>query len=138
MRVRANNASGGGGGSAVSGDGFYDNNNTYQTETADGQDMRIETGLSTVKRFILMANPKYSSYTTYKQVVEYDADVDSSNYGCCCIYGTAGYGGSPLAIGTQSNAFAFRIMSISGGTVTLKAAANTYYGACNNIRWFAE
>ena len=131
-------AIGGGSGNAVSGDGFYDSSNVYQTETSDGQDMRIETGLTTVKRFMFMAIPKYSGYRSYRQVLEYDADVDSSNYGCCCIYGSAGYGGVPLAIGTQSNAFAFRVMSISGGTITLKSAANAYYGACDNIHWYAE
>ena len=128
-----------GGGNAVSGDGFYDSNNVYQTETtSDGQDMRIETGLSTVKRFMLMARPSLSAFTSFKSVLEYDADVDSSNFGCCFIYNGGAYGSSPLTIGTGDNQYCCRMMSISGGTITLKSASRSDYGKFNNIRWFAE
>lgn len=129
----------GGGGNAVSGEGFYDSSNVYQTSTTTtSQDMRIETGLSSVKRFMLRANPTYYTMKTYTSVLEYDADVDSTKYGCCCMYSSGAYGSNQLAVGTGSHNQGFRLVSISGGTVTLKSASATHYGECDNIRWFAE
>ena len=138
-RIRATMATGGGAGSAVSGDGYYDSSNNYQTSTTTtSQDMRIETGLTSVKRFMLMANPTYSTMVTFKSILEYDADVNANKYGVSCIYNGGAYGSCPLDVGTGSHNQGFRLISISGGTVTLKSASAVHYGECNNIRWFAE
>lgn len=128
-----------GGGNAVSGEGYYDTNDVLQTSTsATSTDMTIKTGLSTVKRFMLRANPTYSTMATYTSILEYDADVDSTKYGGSLMYSSGAYGSNQLAVGTGSHNQCFRLISISGGTVTLKSASATHYGEVNNIKWFAE
>lgn len=130
---------GGGSNNVKSGNGFYDSNDNFQTETTSAnQVMVIKTGLSSVKHFMLRATPKYSGYRTYVQVLDYNADTAPTKFGGACIYGGGAMGGCDFEIGVNSNGYNFRMMSISGGDITIWSPANTYYEACDNIVWFAE
>lgn len=131
---------GGGSNNVKSGNGFYDSSDNFQTETTSAnQVMVIKTGLSSVKHFMFRATPKYSSYRTYTQVLEYNIDTAPTKFGAVCLYGSGAVGGgSTFEIGTQSNAYNFRIISISGGDITIWSPANQYYEVCDNIVWFAE
>ena len=127
-----------GGGNAVSGEGFYDSSDNYQTETTStSQTLRIETGLSSIKRFTFMANPTYSGTKAYKQVVAYDADAKPSVFHTSCDHSTGSYGRGDVALNTVVD-YCFIITSISGGTVNMQATSRNNYAQCNNIRWLAE
>lgn len=108
--------------------------------TAKSEDITINTGLSSVKRFWAICyltnwNPNYI------QVLWYDADHDSTTYSGGCITTNANaYNKANVALNSATNQYGAGIASVSGGTVTIKTASgnNDYAGVGQKFRWYAE
>ena len=112
MRVEASSVSGGG--SIKSG--------TIETTTA-GQELTIDTGLSSINRFSCIAyNPTYSSALLYHEII-YDP---TSYIGAGKFYTATGHSNGNLyddgimSIGSAQTQRGWVITSISGGTITIK------------------
>lgn len=118
----------GGGGSVKSG--------TYADTSSASQKVEIETGLSSITRFVLTS--QMAGYNTYQMSAVYDKDIDSSTYNSASPYSGGAYGGI-ASIGSAVANYCWKIDSIVDGKVTLYSPSqNTGWGSCENIKWFAE
>ena len=107
----------------------------------------IDTGLSTIKRFTLVGWITSSTNTISAQCLTYDKDYSSNTYSSYEITAptttsntVSGYGATQLSFGGSINA-CFVIVSISGGTVTIKAPSATQYSTTAkdyHLYWYAE
>ena len=122
-----------GGGSVKSG--------TVPNTSAAGETVTINTGLSNINKFVLIATPVLSSYSLYRFAVNWESK-DSSYYESTCAFGNGAYGGYAIIGNYPSESYGkytWKIQSISGGTITLNTPnSNANYGACKDIRWYAE
>ena len=107
--------------------------------TAASQDVRIDTGLSSVKKFSLFAKMTNYTYPAI-QLLHYDDDVNAGKYDAVMVTNTAyAVGNSGTNVGTAVNTYTFKLDSIVGGTVNLVAASGgDIYAKCTDIQWFAE
>lgn len=118
-----------GGSGAVSG--------TCENTTSASEKVEIDTGLSAITRFSLMA--KITNSNAYVHTLVYDADINSEKYTSIVVYPTSGYGNCNVNIGTEAHQYAFKLDSITNGKVTLYSpSGGSVYSACDHIRWFAE
>ena len=128
-----------GGGTAKAGDTIKINGSETTETNAASQTFTVETGLSEVHHFMLMAKIKTSGYTAYRQVVTYDGVLFPNKYDSAVIYTTAGYGKCEATIGTEANGRSISLWSISGGTITLRTGSTgAEYSTCNDFYWFAD
>lgn len=110
--------------------------------TSASQTVTINTGLSSITRFVLVATPTVSGYGDYRQVVVWNAN--NTYYNAAVIYTNGCYGavgniGSYPNASSGMGAYAWKIQSINGGTITLQtSSSNANYGACKDIHWYAE
>ena len=104
--------------------------------TSASQTVTINTGLSSITRFTLVATPSLSTYSDYRYVLTYDGG--NNYYNSAVIYTTGCYGAKGN-VGSEASVYAWKFESISGGTVVVKSpSTNTNYGACKDIHWYAE
>ena len=138
MMTQVNFDSIGGGGNFASGDVPISG-----TQTGLNEEYVIDTGLPSISSFFLMARSSYSTMTKYHQILAYceavnDISSDASDrYDAAYAYP----GGSGTAYGlyeNTSNGYTYRITDITGGVVTIRTAANTYYGNTDIMHWVAE
>ena len=131
MIIGMETSSGGGGGNVKSG--------TAPDVTAASQNVQIDTGLSSVKRFSLFAKMTNYTYPAI-QLLHYDDDVNAGKYDAVMVTNTAyAVGNSGTNVGTAVNTYTFKLDSIVGGTVNLVAATGgDIYAKCTDIQWFAE
>lgn len=131
MIIGMETSSGGGGGNAKSG--------TAPDVTAASQNVQIDTGLSSVKKFSLFAKMTNYTYPAI-QLLHYDDDVNAGKYDAVMVTNTAyAVGNSGTNVGTAVNTYTFKLDSIVGGTVNLVAATGgDIYAKCTDIQWFAE
>ena len=131
MIIGMETSSGGGGGNAKSG--------TAPDVTAASQNVQIDTGLSSVKKFSLFAKMTNYTYPAI-QLLHYDDDVNAGKYDAVMVTNTAyAVGNSGTNVGTAVNTYTFKLDSIVGGTVNLVAASGgDIYAKCTDIQWFAE
>ena len=131
MIIGMETSSGGGGGNVKSG--------TAPDVTAASQNVQIDTGLSSVKRFSLFAKMTNYTYPAI-QLLHYDDDVNTGKYDAVMVTNAAyAVGNSGTNVGTAVNTYTFKLDSIVGGTVNLVAATGgDIYAKCTDIQWFAE
>lgn len=107
---------------------------TESGTTSPNQTVTINTGLSSIKNFVLV-----SSITSSTDVYEvfYSSD-NSANYYSAMMRGTTTYGGL-YAIGSGTPAVqAWKVASVSGGTIVLNSPNHETHGIQDNISWTAE
>ena len=115
-----------GGGGAKSGSGTF---------TASSQEVPIPTGLSSVTRFVIFAEPTGFPYSLCTAI--YDSTWQSGRYGCYSsnssnVYGTT----SMIYWGTAANERTITIKTVSDGTVTVVAPSNSNF--IGDYYWYAE
>lgn len=109
---------------------------TVNNTTAASQTVTINTGLSSITKFTLVATPSLSSYSDYRFVLTHDG---GNNYYNSAVIYTNGCYGQRGSVGSEANIRAWKLESISGGTVVVKSpSSDSNYGACKDIHWYAE
>lgn len=107
-------------------------NGVEATATTDkNQTFTIDTGLTTIKHFILRCR---STDGSYWNCIEIDTDEVSGQY----YWAITGYCGQNNYNSTTNNR-QLCVVSVSGGVVTLcTASINATFGCVNHFRWYAE
>ena len=123
-KFKCNMASGGGGSSIKSG----------TTEAASpSETITINTGLSTISKFVWMA---VTNNGTYRTMIAYDKNVSTTTCDCACIGLNAG--SHQKNIGAAVVAQVPSLTSISGGTIVLTMASGNLAGTVKAGYWYAE
>lgn len=132
-----------GGGGCVTGDTVNVNGSEVSSITTTSQQFTINTGLSTITRFVFMgrAYAYYSGDPKSRQIIAYDADVSTTYYMGAIINKTNALGGVGTIGGSypgSSSNNSYKLDSISGGTVTITSSSVATGAPCDNIHWYAE
>ena len=110
------------------------------TVTAKSEDLTIDTGLSSVKRFwAIMYLTNWNP--SYVQMLWYDADNSTTTFsGGCVTTNSNAYNKANVSLGTNATTYGASVVSVSGGTVTIKTAsyATEYAGVGLKFKWYAE
>ena len=135
--------SGGGGGGCVTGDTVNVSGSEVSSITTTSQQFTINTGLSTITRFVFMGRAyAYSSgEPKSRHIIAYDADVSTTYYMGAIINSANALGGIGTIGGSypgSSSNNSYKLGSISGGTVTITSASTASGAPCDNIHWYAE
>lgn len=106
--------------------------------TSTNQTVTINTGLPSVKRFLLYGylqdfTPSYYSFAFY------DIDYDPTLFQTATIYPSGGYTGSNITLGTAVSR-AQTINSVNGGivTITTDSVDSRYANVGGKFYWWAE
>ena len=130
-------SSGGGGSGAVSGNTIKINGAEATATTTTSQEFTVDTGLSAVHHFELMAK---TTANQYRLVVCFDEN-NSGKYDTSTIYALAGgaFGNLQQSIGVAAYSRCISLWSINNGIVTLKSPSeDTSWGICDSFYWFAD
>ena len=111
----------------------------FQTFTVSGANTvstAVDTGLTSIKKlFIIWENESTSTYDALYGSMVYEVDLSSSKHSTGGASASTGQGYMTTVGDTTNNNYAAKIMSVSGGTFTVKNPAKgnvcTYY-------WYAE
>lgn len=108
-----------------------------EADTAYGQDLVINTGLSEITHFAFHSRDKASGQ--YNPVIFYDKNIASDKYLGFTVSGAGvGYGNYNLSIGAVASAGNIALKSINGGTVTVTMPNVSWQAVQTDIHWFAD
>lgn len=112
-----------GGGSAKSG---------TTNATSVNEQIAIDTGLTSISKFVWFA---MNNNNNAQQIITYDADLGSV-FTTAFPATSAGYCKRP--IGSAVTSTNPTVVSVSGGTITIKMASGSGYGNCKAGVWYAS
>ena len=136
MLVRMQTNSGGGSANAVFGDKVKVNGVETSAVTTTSTDFVVETGLASIKHFLLMfKTPTTDYYMSLIYSPDYFGNKSVSNL---VPKSTAGAQAYNNAVGANAQTVPVVVRSVSGGTITLRTANDYSYGAnITDIQWVA-
>lgn len=127
---------GGGGGNAVFGDKVKVNGTETSSVTTTNTDFVVETGLSSIKHFLLMFKTPTTNY--YMSLIYSPDYFGNKSVSDLVNKSSANAQAYNNAVGADAQTVPVVIRSVSGGTITLRTANDYSYGAnITDIQWVA-
>jgi len=109
---------------------------TVADKSTASEEFSINTGLSSIKKFVMWG---YQDTKTRVPVLIYDEDMLGSGYFASATIQTGAVAQKPkVSVGTNPTQYNCSIMSVSGGTVTVKQASSADNIFKTNIQWVAH